>query len=157
MQFLTGGEEHIAVRALVGVVGNGQRHMTGVHRDDLQLRMPVIGDKIAVIGLAAVQRGVDLERKRKRAVLFFFSSGSVHRDSPLFGVHLRAHLKIVLFFEKKLQAISSLSAIIIDEKGREGKSATQTNRIFVVSFARKSTRIFVLNDKAFPHRAESVQ
>ncbi|MFR4241041.1 MAG: hypothetical protein ACLT2F_10870 [Butyricicoccus sp.] len=70
---------------------------------------------------------------------------------------LRAYLKIVLLLLKKLQAISSLSAIIIDEKGREGKSATQTNRIFVVSFARKSAWVFVLNAKAFPHRAESVQ
>ena len=82
MQFLTGGEEHIAVRALIGVVGDGERNVARVHRDDLQLRVPVIGDKIAVIGLAAVQRGVDLERKRKRAVLFFFSAGCIHGENP---------------------------------------------------------------------------
>ena len=40
---LTGGEEHIAVRALVGVVGDGERNVARVHRDDFQLRVPVIG------------------------------------------------------------------------------------------------------------------
>ena len=82
VQFLTGGEEHIAVRALVGVVGDGERNVARVHRDDLQLRVPVIGDEIAVIGLAAVQRGVDLERERQCAVLFFLSAGCIHGENP---------------------------------------------------------------------------
>ena len=82
MQFLTGGEEHIAVRALVGVVSDGERNVARVHRDDFQLRVPVIGDEIAVIGLTAVQCGVDLERERQCAVLFFLSAGCIHGENP---------------------------------------------------------------------------
>ena len=82
VQFLTGGEEHIAVGALVGVVSDGERNVARVHRDDFQLRVPVIGDEIAVIGLTAVQRGVDLERERQCAVLFFLSAGCIHGENP---------------------------------------------------------------------------
>ena len=78
--------------------------MARVHRDDFQLRVPVIGDKIAVIGLAAVQRGVDLERKRKCAVLFF-SRRAASMAKILLMHTLRAYLKIVLLLLKKLQAI----------------------------------------------------
>ena len=93
VQFLTGGEEHIAVRALVGVVGDGERHFSRIHGDDLELRMPVIGDKIAVIGLAAVQCGVYLERERQCAVLFFFSAGCIHSENPFSCTHCVHTLK----------------------------------------------------------------
>ena len=71
VQFLARDEKHISMLSLVHMVGNGQRHMPCIHCDNLEFGMPVVRDEVAVIGLAAVQRGVDLKRKCQCAVLFF--------------------------------------------------------------------------------------
>lgn len=82
VQLLGGGEKDVAPRTLVNVVGNRQRHAAAVHLDDLELGMPVIGDEIAVTGLAPVERGIDLKREGERSVLLAFASCGVHGVPP---------------------------------------------------------------------------
>ena len=82
VQLLARDEKHVPVHALVHMVGDGQRHMPRIHRDDLEFGVPVVRDEVAVVGLAAVQRGIDLERERQCAVLFFLSPCSVHICPP---------------------------------------------------------------------------
>ena len=81
MQFLARDEKDVTMHPLIYLIGNGQRYLPRFHRDDLHFGMPMVWDKVAVVGLAAVECGIDLERKRERAVLFFFTSCSVH-DAP---------------------------------------------------------------------------
>ncbi len=72
MQLLGRREEYVSPSALVHPVRDRQRDAAAVHRDDLQLGMPVIRDEIAVIRLAPVECRIDLKRKGKRAVLLLF-------------------------------------------------------------------------------------
>ena len=140
MQLLGRREEYVSPGALVHPVRDRQRDAAAVHRNDLQLGMPVIRDEIAVIRLAPVERRIDLKRKGKRAVLLLFASCRIHRvSSSRSGAVFPAAelLKIVLFVLNLLQAFSRQSAIIIIVKGTARKSAAKLNRIFVVSYVKR--------------------
>ena len=128
MQLLRRREEYVSPGALVHPIRNRQRDAAAVHRDDLQLGMPVIRDEIAVIRLAPVERRIDLKRKGKRAVLLLFAPCRIHRvsSSRSEAVFPAAELlKIVLFVLNLLQAFSRQSAIIIIVKGTTRKSAAK--------------------------------